>query len=89
MQVVNGSENFKSTFKNTENFVLFLRCIWHDVWGRRLVLKVFWCEILKKIDTFEDLSLDGMMVMKLIFKKWDGTWTGLIWFRIGTSGGFW
>jgi len=54
-----------------------------------LVLKVFWCESLKKIDTFEDLGVDGMMVMKLIFKKWDGTWTGLIWFRIGTSGGFW
>jgi hypothetical protein len=25
--------------------------------------------------------------IKLIFKKWDGAWTGLIWLRIGTGGG--
>ena len=27
-------------------------------------------------------------IPKWIFKKWDGgTWTGLIWLRIGTGGG--
>ena len=30
----------------------------------------------------------GKMILKRIFKKWDGeAWTGLIWFRIGAGGG--
>jgi len=37
------------------------------------VREVFWWESLKKIDTLEDLGVDGMMIMELIFKKWDGT----------------
>jgi hypothetical protein len=35
----------------------------------------------------EDLGLDRMIILKLIFKTWDGkVWTGLIWLRIGTGG---
>ena len=70
--------------------ILFLSTV-HRTWrvGRRLVHKAFWWESLKTIHTLKDLGVDGMMIMKLIFKKWDGTWTGLIWFRIGTSGGYW
>jgi hypothetical protein len=30
----------------------------------------------------------GRKIFKWVFKKWDGgTWTGLIWLRIGTGGG--
>jgi len=28
-----------------------------------------------------ELGIEGMMILKLIFKKWDEAWTGLIWFR--------
>ena len=31
-------------------------------------------------DHFEDLDQHGRIILKLIFKKWDGeAWTGLIW----------
>jgi hypothetical protein len=36
----------------------------------------------------EVIGLDGMIILKWIFKKWNGEeWTGLIWVRIGTGGG--
>jgi len=36
----------------------------------------------------EDPGLDGMIILKLIFRKWDrGPRSGLIWIRIGTDGG--
>jgi hypothetical protein len=34
----------------------------------------------------EDLSVDEIIILKCIFRKWDGeTWTGLILLRIGTG----
>ena len=36
----------------------------------------------------EDPDVDGRIVLKWIFKNWDGeAWTGLIWIRTGTGGG--
>jgi len=34
----------------------------------------------------EDAGIDGRILLKCIFRNWDGeAWTGLIWLRIGTG----
>jgi hypothetical protein len=39
-------------------------------------------------DHFEDLVVNGKIIMELILEKQDGSVsTGFIWLRIGTSGG--
>jgi hypothetical protein len=41
-----------------------------------------------KKDHLEDPGVDGRIIFKRIFRKWDvGKWTGSIWLRIGTDGG--
>ena len=40
----------------------------------------------KKRDLLGDLIVDGKIILKSIFKKYDGSWTGFIWLRIRASG---
>jgi hypothetical protein len=35
----------------------------------------------------EEQGLDGRIILKWICKKWDETWTELLWVRIGKGGG--
>jgi len=42
---------------------------------------------LEKRDHLEGPGVDGRILLRSIFRKWDGGWTGLIWLRIGTGGG--
>jgi len=38
-------------------------------------------------DHFEDLGIDGSILLEWIFKTWEEeAWSGLIWLRIMTSG---
>ena len=42
---------------------------------------------LRERDHFKDPGINGRIILRWIFRKWDGAWTGLIWLRIGTGGG--
>ena len=47
----------------------------------------FWWGNPRERDKLEDLGVDGRIILRLIFRKWDvGAWTGLIWLRIGIGG---
>jgi len=52
---------------------------------RRGAYTVLWGN-LRERNHSEDPNADGRLIIKWIFKKWDGAWTGLMWLRIGTCG---
>jgi hypothetical protein len=48
----------------------------------------FRCGNLRVRDYLEDPGVDGRIILKWMFRKWDGrAWTRLISLRIGTVGG--
>jgi hypothetical protein len=69
------------------HFIYVIRvffCLWET--GERH--REFWSGDLRKRDHLEDLDVDGRIILKWIFNKWDGeVRTGLIWLRIGAGGG--
>jgi len=47
----------------------------------------FWWGNLRERDHLEGPSIDGRILLRWIFRKWDvGAWTGSIRLRIGTGG---
>ena len=38
-------------------------------------------------DHLEEPGVDGRIILRWIFRQWNvGSWTGLIWLRVGTGG---
>ena len=49
----------------------------------------FWWGNLRKRDHLEGPSVDGKIILKRMFIKWDGkAWIGLMWLRTRTGGAF-
>jgi len=47
-----------------------------------------WWGNLRVRDHLGDPGVDGEIILRWIFRKWNvGVWTGSKWFRIGTCGG--
>ena len=54
---------------------------------RRGVLR-FWWGNLRERGHLGDSGVDGRIILRWIFRKWDvGVWTGSSWLRIGRGGG--
>ena len=47
-----------------------------------------WCGNLRERDHLEYPGVDGRIILRWNFRKWDvGVWSGSNWLRIGTGGG--
>jgi len=56
--------------------------------GRGEVYTRFWRGNLRERCHLEDAGVDGRLILRWIFRKWDvELWTGSSWLRIGKVGG--
>jgi hypothetical protein len=56
--------------------------------GRREACLGFWWGNLRERDHWGDPGVDGRIMLRLIFRKWEvGVWIGLGWLRIERGGG--
>jgi hypothetical protein len=51
----------------------------YHVWGKRGVRTRFWCGDLREGDHLGDPGMDGRIILKQIFKTWDG---GIDWIEL-------
>jgi hypothetical protein len=48
----------------------------------------YWLENLKGKDHSEDVGVEGRVMLECIIGKYGEVWTGVVWLRIRTNGGF-
>ena len=61
--------------------------MWH-VWGKGEGCTGFWWGNLRERDHWGGPDADGRIILRSIFRKWEGVArTGWSWLRIGTGGG--
>jgi hypothetical protein len=78
--------NFKSTMWHKIWSTVTIE-MWR-VWGRGEVCTGFWWENLRERDHWGDPDVDRRILLRWIFRKWEGVVeTGWSWLRIGTGGG--
>jgi hypothetical protein len=46
------------------------------------VYRVWWGNLRERVH-LEDPIIDERIILKWVFKKWDGAWTGSVWIRAG------
>jgi len=57
-------------------------------WGEERRIQGFSVETEGKEPTWKTQALDGRLILRWLFRKWDvGVWSGSSWLRIGTGGG--
>jgi hypothetical protein len=60
----------------------------YHLWGRGEVHTGFWWGTLKEGDHLKDLGIDGRIILKCIFKKWN--WgSGMSWIGVGQERDRW
>jgi hypothetical protein len=58
------------------------------IYSFRIFRIIFWCGSLRERDHWGDPDVDGRIILKWIFRKWEGVvGTGGSGLRIGTGGG--
>ena len=58
----------------------------YHVWGRGEVHREFWWRNLSEDDHLEDPGVDGRIILKWIFEKWDG---GMDWIDLAQDRDRW
>jgi len=56
------------------------------IWGRGEVCTGFWRGNMRERDHWGDPDIDGRIILRWIYGKWEGVETGWSWLRIGTVG---
>jgi hypothetical protein len=66
-----------------------MKWAWHVARRENAELhEMFWREYLREIDHLEELGVEGWIILKWVFEKWDReTWTGLICHRVRSGEG--